>query len=126
MPTHRPVLVIEDHDDTRRMVEELLTFAGFPACSASNGQEGLVALREHHPCLILLDLSMPIMDGWRFREAQLSLREDDLATVPVVVMSALSRSEQEAERIAAIECLEKPIDIDRMLAVVGQYCESVA
>src|SRR5687767_14035009 len=59
----RPVLVIEDHSDTRHMVEEFLTFSGIPVVGAQNGQEGLTALRQHSPCLILLDLTMPVMDG---------------------------------------------------------------
>jgi CheY-like chemotaxis protein len=74
-----PVLVIEDHADTRRMVEEFLRFEGIAALGAENGVEGLLALQAHRPSLILLDLSMPIMDGWRFRHEQLRLSEAGLA-----------------------------------------------
>jgi len=104
------------------MVEEVLVFEGFAVRGASNGREGLDALREHRPCLILLDLSMPVMDGWRFREEQLRLPDAGLAAVPVVVVSALSHCERDAHRIGAVDCIPKPIDFDRMLTVVRQYC----
>jgi CheY-like chemotaxis protein len=75
----RPVLVIEDHADTRHMVEEYLRFEGIPTIGAANGLEGLSALRESRPSVILLDLSMPVMDGWRFRQEQQRLQDGGLA-----------------------------------------------
>ncbi|MGH8639539.1 MAG: response regulator [Burkholderiales bacterium] len=116
-----PVLVIEDHADTRRMVEEYLRFEGIPAVGAENGLEGLAALREHRPSLILLDLSMPVMDGWRFRHEQQRLPEAYLAAVPVVVLSALNDCVRQAEVLGAIDVIPKPIDFDRLLAAVRQY-----
>ena len=59
--------------------------------------EGLAALRENRPFLILLDLSMPVMDGWRFRAEQQRLPDGELAGVPVVVLSALSDCESQGE-----------------------------
>lgn len=91
--------------------------------AAENGLTGLTALREHRPCIVLLDLSMPVMDGWRFREEQQRLSDGRLAGTPVVVLSALSDATQQAERLGAVEVIPKPIDFDRMVAVVRTYCE---
>ena len=119
----RPVLVIEDHADTRHMVEEFLVFSGIPVVGAENGREGLNALRDHGACLILLDLSMPVMDGWRFREEQQRLPDGRLAGVPVVVLSALADCRRHAETLGAVDVIPKPIDFDRMLLVIRQFCD---
>ena len=116
-----PVLVIEDHADTRRMVEEYLRFEGIAAVGAENGQEGLAALREHRPSLILLDLSMPVMDGWRFRYEQQRLSEPSLAAIPVVVLSALNDCVRQGEMLGGIDVIPKPLDFDRLLAAVQGY-----
>lgn len=117
------VLVVEDHPDTRQMVEEYLSFHGIPVVSADNGLTGLAKLREYRPCVVLLDLSMPVMDGWRFREEQQRLPDGELAGTPVVVLSALSDAHKHAKRLGAADCIPKPIDFDRMVHVVRTYCE---
>ncbi|MGH9241442.1 MAG: response regulator [Vicinamibacterales bacterium] len=117
----RPVLLIEDHADTRHMVEEFLTFSGVPVVAAENGAEGLKRLEQHRPSVVLLDLTMPVMDGWRFREEQLRLRDATLANVPVVILSAIHDCEREADRLGAVDVVPKPIDFDRMLAIVRRY-----
>src|SRR5687768_10295039 len=110
MTTMPPVLVIEDHADTRHMVQEYLQCQGIATVGAENGLAGLGALREHRPSLILLDLSMPVMDGWHFRAEQQRLAEAALAQVPVVVLSALNDCEEHARTLGALDVLPKPID----------------
>ena len=117
----RPILVIEDHEDTRHMVEQYLTFEGISVVGAENGMVGLEALQEHRPSLILLDLTMPVMDGWRFRAEQQRLSDGQLAEVPVVVLSALPEAESHAAKLRAVDTIPKPIDFDRMLAIVRRY-----
>jgi CheY-like chemotaxis protein len=116
------VLVVEDHDDTRHMVEEFLRMQGIPAVGANNGLTGLAALRQHRPCVVLLDLSMPVMDGWGFREEQQRLPDGTLAAVPVVVLSALAEAPRHAEALGAVDVILKPIDFDRMVDVIRIYC----
>jgi CheY-like chemotaxis protein len=120
--TLKSVLVIEDHTDTRHMVEDYLRFSGIPTLCAENGLAGLTALHEGRPALVLLDLSMPIMDGWRFREEQRRLPDVGLSSVPVVVMSALSECEHHARTLGAVDVITKPIDLDRMVEIVRRYC----
>jgi CheY-like chemotaxis protein len=119
----RPVLLIEDHADTRHMVETYLTLEGVRTVTAENGLAGLDALRNSRPAVILLDLSMPVMDGWGFRHAQQRLSDAALADVPVVVMSALNDSGRYAQELGAAGVIPKPIDLDRMMELVRQYYE---
>jgi CheY-like chemotaxis protein len=116
------VLVVEDHTDTRHMVEEYLRFHGIEVVGADNGLTGLEALREHRPCVVLLDLSMPVMDGWRFRQEQKQLADGELAETPIVVLSALNDAQQHAKNLGAADVIEKPIDFDRMVEVVRSFC----
>ena len=114
------VLIVEDDADLREMMAQLISLEGFQAHTVANGREALDYLhRAQHPELILLDLMMPVMDGWEFRREQ---RNDPaIADVPVVVLSALDPSR--GADIGAIEFLKKPLDFDRLLALVRQYCQ---
>ena len=120
-----PVLVIEDHADTRHMVEEYLQLHGVATVGAENGAEGLGALRDHRPAVILLDLNMPVMDGWRFREEQQRLT-GALARIPVIVLSALHDCAKQAQTLGAMDFLAKPIDLDRLWALVGRVYATTA
>jgi CheY-like chemotaxis protein len=82
----RRVLVVDDDRDNRELLVELLASEGYLVSSASDGRRALAEARAMRPDVILLDLMMPVMNGWEFRDAQ--LRDPDLARVPVVVVSA--------------------------------------
>ena len=94
---------------------QLLEFHGWPAYAASDGVEGLEALREHRPSLILLDLAMPRMDGVQFRTAQRQLPDRRLANVPVVVVSAVHDAPRYKAMLHAADVLVKPFEPDRLL-----------
>jgi DNA-binding response OmpR family regulator len=119
---HRPVLVVEDHDDTREMVEDYLRFCGYTTVGARNGLQGLTVLRDRRPCLILLDLTMPVMDGWRFRYEQQRLADPELANVPVLILSALPDVEAHALALGAADVIRKPVDFGHMVDVVRAHC----
>jgi CheY-like chemotaxis protein len=85
-PTARRVLVVDDDRDNRELLVELLTGEGYLVSSASDGRLALAEARALRPDVILLDLMMPVMNGWEFRDAQ--LRDPRLASVPVVIVSA--------------------------------------
>jgi DNA-binding response OmpR family regulator len=116
MPT---VLVVEDDPDLRHFLELMLEEAGYDVCTARDGREALGALDRHAPCLILLDLMMPIMDGRRFREEQLRGRA---GRVPIVVVSARHDCTQIAQTIGAAGCVPKPFDMNVLLAIVQRLC----
>jgi DNA-binding NtrC family response regulator len=119
----RPVLVIEDHADTRRMVEEYLRFEGFAAIGARTAETGCrhcANIAFAHPVG-----SLHARDGWvAVPERTARMTEQHLAAVPVVVLSALKDCARQAEILGAVDVIPKLIDFDRLLVVVRQYCQA--
>ncbi len=107
------------------MLEDCLSLAGIASVVAGNGREALAALRHSRPCLILLDLCMPIMDGWQFRKEQQQLADRGLADIPVVLLSALANCADESRVMGAVGSLQKPIDLDQLLDIVRRYVPGV-
>ncbi len=116
----RPVLVIEDDTATRDLLATYLQLEGFAVDTAANGAEGLQHMRRERPCVVLLDLMMPVMNGEQFRAAQ--LEEPALAEVPVVCISAVYDAERRARLMHARACIGKPLDMDRVVDVVRSQC----
>lgn len=115
------ILVVEDDQDVRESTAMILEAAGYRVVVAAHGEEALHRLRSSRPCcLILLDLYMPVMNGWAFRAEQ--LRDATLASIPVVVVSADGAVAQRAADLGAAGYVGKPIDFDRLLAVVAAHC----
>lgn len=120
----KSILVIEDDKDIRETIAQVLEIEGYPVSSASNGAEAVKVLEKlPKPCLILLDLMMPIMNGWQFMEKQ----KDDtaFASLPVVVVSALPANAAFADVKAvegAVGYIKKPISLTALMEVVQQYC----
>lgn len=111
------ILVVEDDEDAREAMVALLQMKGYRAVPAGNGKEALEYLRQAPvPDLIILDLWMPVMDGWQFRAEQ--IKDPRLKAVPVIVVTALS----DRDDLDANEVIIKPVDVDRLLTTVGQYC----
>jgi CheY-like chemotaxis protein len=112
-------LVVDDDPDIRDALVELLEDEGYRAVSASNGQEALVYLGSREaPCVILLDLMMPVMDGWEFRRRQQN--DPRWSQIPVVVITAAGK--HGANSIAAERVLPKPLQLDHVLEALAQYC----
>jgi CheY-like chemotaxis protein len=113
-----PILIVEDDDDLRDDIADILREAGAEVATARDGREALEVLRRDPvPTLILLDLMMPRMSGWEFRAAQ--RQEANLAHIPVVVMSGVAGIGELAERVAPAAILRKPFSIDALLRVVA-------
>jgi two-component system chemotaxis response regulator CheY len=116
------ILVVEDDDAIRGLVSEVLRDDGYDVREASNGVEALDRLREERPDLIVLDLMMPVMDGWAFVEE--CRRKPYCDGVPIVVTSASHDLPRTAERLSTFgvrTCLAKPFDVDGLLALVERY-----
>lgn len=110
------VLVVDDDDALRDIVCEAIADAGYVVDQAENGQEALAKMRLASPCLVLLDLMMPVMDGWEVVAAMTS--DPSLAGVPVCVVSAQDRVPPPKHTTL----LKKPVSVAMLLATVGQYC----
>ncbi len=119
--TSLSVLIVDDEARIRDLLVELLTDEGYAAVAVPNGQAALDYVHTHPaPCIIILDLYMPIMDGWQFHRAQ--LRTPALAGIPVIVMSAVARALQPLAWFEAAGYLAKPFAVDAVLALVVPLC----
>jgi CheY-like chemotaxis protein len=113
------ILIVDDDNDVRSALSELLEEEGFSVEGAPNGREALARLRGGaiHPAVILLDLMMPGMDGWDFRSEQ--MRDPKLAAVPVVIVSASGFSAESIQtQFRAAAYVEKPIERSALLDVI--------
>ena len=114
-----PVLIVEDDPDLRTLLATTLEAEGFGVRAAANGAEALQAVAETAPALVILDLRMPVMDGWEFRRAQRA--DPKIAKTPVVVLSGA-----DAHRFAELEALaafEKPVRISELAVRLHQVFE---
>jgi len=118
--TEEPVvLIVEDDDGAREALSDCLEMEGFSVASARNGREALEYLRSApRPKIILLDLYMPVMTGWEFRAAQ--KKDAAIADIPVVVVTAFGSGV--TKQIDANLIMHKPLDLDRLLTVIRDYC----
>jgi CheY-like chemotaxis protein len=118
-----PILVVDDEAEIRQLISEVLTDEGYIVDQEANGYAALIYLRVAPtlPCVILLDLMMPLMSGWDFlRSIQ---GHPVFASIPIVAISAV-RTFAAATVLGAQEGLDKPLDLDRLVALVRRYCDS--
>lgn len=116
------VLVVDDEPAVREMLDDLLSSEGHDVVTAPDGAAALDALRDGgpRPCMILLDLMMPRMNGWDFAE---ELRHDDqLRDIPFVIIAANPRFAADAPKLGASSWLGKPLQLDDLLATVDELC----
>jgi two-component system, OmpR family, response regulator CpxR len=114
-----PVLIVEDDVDTRESLEALLRMQGIVVQSVENGQEAWDVLHRpgKPPCLVLMDLMMPVLSGWQLRERMIA--DEKLRLIPVIVMSATADSSTTLEAVAV---MRKPLDFAALARMVKQYC----
>jgi CheY-like chemotaxis protein len=114
------LLLVEDDFDIREALSGILRDEGYTVRGASNGAEALETLRRDPAVdLIVLDLMMPVMDGWAFRQIQ---REDPkLNHIPVLVLSADGGARERVQALGAVAFLRKPVQLDALLDTVEQF-----
>lgn len=117
------VLIVDDEPAIRQLLADLLSAEGHAVLSATDGRNALEQLRSGaRPCVILLDLMMPLLDGWQTAE---QLRGDpELRTIPFAVIAANPRYEADAYRMGAAAWLGKPVEIDTLLETVEHLCQA--
>jgi two-component system phosphate regulon sensor histidine kinase PhoR len=114
----RPVLIIDDDRALRETLRFLLEGEGYTVVEAEDGERGLRALREHDPCAVVVDLSMPVLDGWQFLAR---VRGDERhASLPICVLSGMAK---QAPATASL-VLKKPIAIERLLHFLREHGQS--
>jgi CheY-like chemotaxis protein len=116
------ILIVEDDADIREVLRDLLKSEGYLVECAENGKEAIETLRAATalPQLILLDLMMPIMDGYAFRREQES--DPRLILIPVILLTADRDIEAKREQLGARSFIRKPFDIDQAMATIARHC----
>jgi CheY-like chemotaxis protein len=115
------ILIVEDDLDVAESVAGVLEAEGYQTAIAANGCEALDHLRKNnHPDLILLDMMMPVMDGWTFREEQRKLPA--VASIPVLTVTADGDARGKAASIQAAGHIAKPVEVDSLLDEVERIC----
>jgi DNA-binding response OmpR family regulator len=115
------ILIVDDDADILGIVEEILTLEGYRVQTASNGAEALQRVGTEAPGLILLDMRMPVMDGWQFAAR---LRAEHNHAVPIVVMTAAKDAGERAREIRAEDYLAKPFDIEELVEKVRNHLQA--
>jgi CheY-like chemotaxis protein len=114
------LLIVEDDDDIRTDLVAILRRNGYRVASVANGEEALAYLKIHPPPrLILLDLMMPVMDGWEVMRALVA--NAALAHVPVIVLSGAGDLMQEVQLLGAVACIGKPFKVGVLLDAIERY-----
>ena|SRR5688500_2440861 len=116
----RSVLVVDDDEDIRETVADVLRDAGYTVRVAADGSEALVEMRDCAPCVVLLDLMMPRIDGWQVVEEM--RRDPELAEIPVCIVSAQAA----LAPATTVAVLSKPVSIEGLLRVVSAHCHCAA
>ncbi len=115
------ILLIEDDADIRELLAELLQFRGYQVAAVANGREALDRLEaDVLPCLIILDLMLPVISGWEFRRRQLS--DPRWSTIPTVLLSSANNLSEQLQRLQAVAFIPKPIDFQLLYETIDRYC----
>ena len=117
------VLIVDDDADMRETLEAILVSDGYPCRTAANGLEALELCALDQPGVVLLDMLMPIMNGW---DTAHELRERYGKTVPIVVVTASEHSAERAAEINADDVLPKPFDIDDLRQIIARHIHHVS
>jgi CheY-like chemotaxis protein len=118
MANCKTILIVEDDEGIRDALKLMLEFDGYEVETAENGKVGIERLSTiETPCVILLDLMMPVMDGWEF--ADVLKKNTAHASIPIVVVTAFA---DKARSVGAARIVKKPVDMDTLLGFVREYC----
>jgi len=122
-PPSGDVLVVDDDADMAEVMEMILSEAGYRVRSARNGREALEVVAARKPDLVLLDMLMPVMDGWQCAR---ELRARYGRAIPIVVVTAAEHARARAEEVGSDGVLSKPFELSLLLRLVRQHVEQAA
>jgi two-component system, cell cycle response regulator DivK len=118
---NRRILVVEDHEDNRRILRDLLSSRGYDLVEAEDGEQALAMAEDWRPALILMDVQIPLLDGF---EVTRRLKANPvLRAIPVVVVTsyALSGDESKARAAGCNAYVSKPYSARKLLAKIQEY-----
>jgi two-component system, cell cycle response regulator DivK len=117
------ILVVEDHEDNRQILRDLLASAGYEMIEAGNGEDGVAAAAAEQPDLILMDIQLPILDGY---EATRQIKANPaLNSIPIIVVTsyALSGDEEKARGAGCDAYVAKPYSPRQLLARIRDFLD---
>ena len=114
-----PILVVDDDESIRTTVSDVLDLEGYAVITAANGAEALRQVEQTQPAVVLLDMRMPVMDGWAFAQ---EVASRGLA-LRILVMTAADNARAWAEEIGADGYVAKPFDLNELIAAVQRVAE---
>lgn len=118
---HPTVLLIDDNADTCELLRTSLHLNGYNVETASTGRDALYKLHSGlRPCVILMDLNMPVMTGFEFRQEQ--LRHEAFNDIPVIVYSGVVDVQENAQHLNAAAYAEKPLQLEELVSLVRRHC----
>jgi two-component system chemotaxis response regulator CheY len=112
------ILIVEDDEDLRVAIEWMLDDVGYTVMTAANGAEALQQLERERPDVILLDMRMPVMDGWGFARAY---RQQAGPQAPIIVLTAAQDAAEWARQIQAADYVAKPFEVDQLLRTIERH-----
>lgn len=121
MTEARPILVVDDDPSIRDLIAMALADQGYDVASAPHGAAALEIVGHMQPSMILLDMRMPVMDGWEFARVY---RDQPGPHAPIIVLTAARDAGQRAAEITADGFLGKPFDLDDLFSLVAHHAAS--
>ena len=119
--TPATVLIVEDDENIRDDLAQILSRKGYSIATAAHGADALAYLRASPPpCVVVLDLMMPVMDGWTLRLEM--LKDLRLGAIPVVLVSGAGSLEKDARALGVVDFVSKPFRVSELLAVIARHC----
>jgi CheY-like chemotaxis protein len=116
----KKVLIVEDSDDSRHFMKILLELSGYEVIEAINGQEAVDAVKRDLPDLVLMDMSMPVMDG--ISATRIIRKDENSATLPIIAVTAFGASYQRIAIEAGCNALiPKPVEFNTLQPVLEHY-----
>lgn len=115
------ILVVEDHEDNRKIIRDLLTSAGYEIVEAMTGKEGVAAAENHRPALILMDIQLPDFDGY---EATRRIKANPaLNSIPIIAVTsyAMDGDDVKAYEAGCDAYVAKPFSPRMLLAKIGEF-----
>jgi CheY-like chemotaxis protein len=113
------ILVVDDDAAIRRLLMRVLSQVGYSVTTATNGKEALVAIAQQRPDLLLLDLMMPVMDGW---EVYRRLQADGYPELPIIVLTAGERLDRARRDLPLAQVIGKPFDLEELVEAIEDHC----
>ncbi len=119
----KKILVVEDQEDNRRIVRDLLTHAGYEVIEVDDGEQALGAAATHRPDVILMDIQLPLLDG--YEATRLIKADPNLKHIPIIVVTsyALSGDETKARAAGCDAYVAKPFSPKALLAKIREFAQ---